>query len=82
MRHQTPIAASELRGKLIQTAPVSVYRVGPAYMAHYAASKAGVVSVTRTAAHVDGSLIMDQPVMAPWLALETSFTYLASSPLA
>jgi meso-butanediol dehydrogenase/(S,S)-butanediol dehydrogenase/diacetyl reductase len=52
MRHQAPIAASELRGKLIQTASISAYRGGPAHMAHYAASKAGVVSVTRTAAQV------------------------------
>src|SRR6202045_1913978 len=43
MRHQAPIAASELRGKLIQTASLSAYRGGPAHMAHYAASKAGVV---------------------------------------
>ena len=52
MRHQTPIAGSELRGKLIQTASIAAYRGGQAYMVHYAASKAGVVSVTRTAAQV------------------------------
>ena len=50
MRNQTPIAASELRGKLIQTASIAAYRGGQAYMVHYAASKAGVVSITRTAA--------------------------------
>ena len=52
MCHQSPIAGSELRGKLIQTASIAAYRGGLANMAHYAASKAGVVSVTRTAAQV------------------------------
>jgi meso-butanediol dehydrogenase/(S,S)-butanediol dehydrogenase/diacetyl reductase len=52
MRHQTPIVGSELRGKLIQTASIAAYRGGLAHMVHYAASKAGVVSITRTAAQV------------------------------
>ena len=52
MRQQTPIARSELRGKLIQTASIAAFRGGQNYMVHYAASKAGVVSVTRTAANV------------------------------
>ena len=52
MRAQAPIAGSELRGKLIQTASIAAYRGGLTYMPHYAASKAGVVSVTRTAAQV------------------------------
>jgi meso-butanediol dehydrogenase / (S,S)-butanediol dehydrogenase / diacetyl reductase len=52
MRQQTPIAGSELRGKLIQTASIAAYRGGLGLMAHYAASKAGVVSITRTAAQV------------------------------
>jgi meso-butanediol dehydrogenase/(S,S)-butanediol dehydrogenase/diacetyl reductase len=52
MRDQSPIAGSELRGKLIQTASIAAYRGGQAYMVHYAASKAGVVSITRTAAQV------------------------------
>ena len=52
MRHQAPIAGSELRGKLIQTASIAAYRGGLANMVHYAASKAGVVSITRTAAQV------------------------------
>lgn len=52
MRDQTPIAGSELRGKLIQTASIAAYRGGQAYMVHYAASKSGVVSITRTAAQV------------------------------
>ena len=41
-----------MRGKLIQTASIAAYRGGLANMAHYAASKAGVVSITRTAAQV------------------------------
>jgi meso-butanediol dehydrogenase / (S,S)-butanediol dehydrogenase / diacetyl reductase len=52
MRHQDLIPGSELRGKIINTASIAAYRGGQAYMVHYAASKAGVVSVTRTAAQV------------------------------
>jgi meso-butanediol dehydrogenase / (S,S)-butanediol dehydrogenase / diacetyl reductase len=48
MRQQAPIAGSELRGKLIQTASIVAYRGGHPNMAHYAASKAGVVSITQT----------------------------------
>jgi meso-butanediol dehydrogenase/(S,S)-butanediol dehydrogenase/diacetyl reductase len=52
MRGQPPIAGSELRGKLVQTASIAAFRGGQNYMVHYNASKAGVVSVTRTAANV------------------------------
>jgi meso-butanediol dehydrogenase / (S,S)-butanediol dehydrogenase / diacetyl reductase len=52
MRNQEPMPGSELRGKLIQTASIAAYRGGQVHMVHYAASKAGVVSVTRTAAQV------------------------------
>src|SRR5947209_992296 len=52
MIHQPPIAGSELRGKLIQTASIAIYRGGQPMMAHYSASKAGVASLTRTAAQV------------------------------
>jgi meso-butanediol dehydrogenase/(S,S)-butanediol dehydrogenase/diacetyl reductase len=52
MRQQAPIPGSELRGKLIQTASIAAFRGGQNYMVHYAASKAGVVSITRTAANV------------------------------
>jgi meso-butanediol dehydrogenase/(S,S)-butanediol dehydrogenase/diacetyl reductase len=52
MRQQTPMPDSELRGKLIQTASIAAYRGGQPNMVHYSASKAGVVSVTRTAAQV------------------------------
>jgi meso-butanediol dehydrogenase/(S,S)-butanediol dehydrogenase/diacetyl reductase len=51
MRTQDFIAGSELRGKLIQTASIAAFRGGQNYMLHYNASKAGVVSVTRTAAN-------------------------------
>jgi meso-butanediol dehydrogenase/(S,S)-butanediol dehydrogenase/diacetyl reductase len=50
MVHQDPIPGSELRGKLIQTASIAAFRGASPYLGHYAASKAGVVSITRTAA--------------------------------
>ncbi|MGH7326581.1 MAG: SDR family NAD(P)-dependent oxidoreductase [Candidatus Rokuibacteriota bacterium] len=52
MVKQDPIAGSELRGKLIQTASIAAYRGGGALTGPYSASKAGVVSLTRTAAQV------------------------------
>ena len=52
MRHQEPMARSEVRGKLIQTASIAAFRGGTPHLAHYAATKAGVVSITRTAAQV------------------------------
>jgi meso-butanediol dehydrogenase / (S,S)-butanediol dehydrogenase / diacetyl reductase len=50
MLRQEPLAGSAIRGKLIQTASIAAYRGGLPYTVHYAATKAGVVSVTRTAA--------------------------------
>lgn len=50
MTRQEPMPGSELRGKLIQTASIAAYRGASPFLGHYAASKAGVVSVTRTAA--------------------------------
>ena len=47
---QDLIPGSELRGKLIQTASIASYRGGNHLMTHYSASKAGVVSFTRSAA--------------------------------
>jgi meso-butanediol dehydrogenase/(S,S)-butanediol dehydrogenase/diacetyl reductase len=47
---QDPIAGSDIRGKLIQTASIAAYRGGLPLTAHYAATKAAVVSLTRTAA--------------------------------
>jgi meso-butanediol dehydrogenase/(S,S)-butanediol dehydrogenase/diacetyl reductase len=50
MRDQDAISGSELRGKLIQTASIASYRGGNHLMTPYSASKAGVVSLTRSAA--------------------------------
>jgi len=50
MVDQPPMAGSELRGKLIQTASIAAYRGANPTVGPYAASKAGVVSLTRTAA--------------------------------
>ena len=50
MRQQAPMSGSALRGKLIQTASIAAYRGGSAFITPYAASKAGVVSLTRSAA--------------------------------
>ncbi|MGH7299654.1 MAG: SDR family NAD(P)-dependent oxidoreductase [Candidatus Rokuibacteriota bacterium] len=50
MLTQDLIAGSELRGKLIQTASIASYRGGNHLMTPYSASKAGVVSLTRSAA--------------------------------
>jgi meso-butanediol dehydrogenase/(S,S)-butanediol dehydrogenase/diacetyl reductase len=52
MKDQPPMAGSALRGKLIQTASIASYRGGNALMTPYSASKAGVVSLTRSAAQV------------------------------
>jgi meso-butanediol dehydrogenase / (S,S)-butanediol dehydrogenase / diacetyl reductase len=50
MREQGLMRGSELRGKLIQTASIASYRGGNHLMTPYSASKAGVVSLTRSAA--------------------------------
>ena len=50
MVKQDLIMGSELRGKLIQTASIAAYRGGNPLMTPYSASKAGVVSITRSAA--------------------------------
>src|SRR6266545_647381 len=55
MIEQPPMAGSELRGKLIQTASIASYRGGSPTTVPYAASKAGVVSITRSAAQVFAS---------------------------
>src|SRR5882672_5993661 len=52
MKEQPPMAGSELRGKLIQTASIAGYRGGNHLMTPYSASKAGVISLTRSAAQV------------------------------
>ena len=50
MLDQDVIPGSELRGKLIQTASIAGYRGGNHLMTPYSASKAGVISLTRSAA--------------------------------
>jgi meso-butanediol dehydrogenase / (S,S)-butanediol dehydrogenase / diacetyl reductase len=50
MKTQPPMAGSALRGKLIQTASIAGYRGGNHLMTPYSATKAGVISVTRSAA--------------------------------
>jgi len=52
MKAQAPMAGSELRGKLVQTASIAGYRGGNHLMTPYSASKAGVISLTRSAAQV------------------------------
>ena len=52
MLGQEPMPDSDLRGKLIQTASIASYRGGNHMMTPYSASKAGVVSLTRSAAQV------------------------------
>ncbi len=52
MLGQEPMPGSDLRGKLIQTASIASYRGGNHLMTPYSASKAGVVSLTRSAAQV------------------------------
>jgi meso-butanediol dehydrogenase/(S,S)-butanediol dehydrogenase/diacetyl reductase len=50
MKEQSPIPGSELRGKLIHTASIAGYRGGNHLTTPYSASKAGVISLTRSAA--------------------------------
>ena len=50
MKDQPPMADSALRGKLIQTASIAGYRGGNHLMTPYSATKAGVISLTRSAA--------------------------------
>ena len=52
MKGQPPISGSELRGKLIHTASIAGYRGGNHLTTPYSASKAGVISLARSAAQV------------------------------
>ena len=52
MVKQDVMSGSELRGKLIQTASIASYRGGNHLMTPYSAYKAGVVSLTRSAAQL------------------------------
>lgn len=83
MRSQPPIPGSELRGKLIQTASIAAYRGGQVYMVHYAASKAGVMSITRTAAQVLAPLKITSNCICPgvvdtplWKQIDADWTEL------
>jgi meso-butanediol dehydrogenase/(S,S)-butanediol dehydrogenase/diacetyl reductase len=77
MREQTPMAGSALRGKLIQTASIAAYRGGNPLMTPYSASKAGVVSLTRSAAqglaadHITSNCICPGAVDTPmWTQID------------
>jgi meso-butanediol dehydrogenase/(S,S)-butanediol dehydrogenase/diacetyl reductase len=83
MQRQEPMTGSELRGKLIQTASIAAYRGGQALMVHYAASKAGVISVTRTAAQVLAPLKITSNCICPgvvdtpmWTKIDADWTEL------
>ena len=52
MKGQPPMPGSELRGKLIHTASIAGYRGGNHLTTPYSASKAGVISLARSAAQV------------------------------
>ena len=87
MRNQPPIDGSELRGKLVNTASIAAYRGGQAHMVHYAASKAGVVSVTRTAAtalaplHITANCICPGVVdTAMWTRIDQDWTEIEGWP--
>jgi meso-butanediol dehydrogenase/(S,S)-butanediol dehydrogenase/diacetyl reductase len=83
MIRQDPIPGSELRGKLIQTASIAAYRGGLPLTAHYAASKAGVVSITRTAAQAFAASKITSNCICPgvvdtrmWAELDADWTAL------
>lgn len=87
MLRQDPIPGSELRGKLIQTASIAAYRGGLPLTVHYAASKAGVVSITRTAAQalaaskITSNCICPGVVDTPmWAKLDADWTALEGWP--
>jgi meso-butanediol dehydrogenase / (S,S)-butanediol dehydrogenase / diacetyl reductase len=65
MTTQEPSLGSELRGKLIQTASIAAYRGGSGLVAPYAASKAGVVSITRSAAQALAPLRITSNCVCP-----------------
>jgi meso-butanediol dehydrogenase/(S,S)-butanediol dehydrogenase/diacetyl reductase len=71
MQDQALIAGSELRGKLIQTASIASYRGGNHLMTPYSATKAGVVSLTRSAAQALAPLRISSNCVCPG-AVETA----------
>lgn len=64
---QERMACSELRGKLIQTASIAAYRGGSGLVAPYAASKSGIVSITRSAAQALAPLKITSNCVCPGL---------------
>jgi meso-butanediol dehydrogenase/(S,S)-butanediol dehydrogenase/diacetyl reductase len=71
MVEQDPMPGSELRGKLIQTASIASYRGGNHLMTPYSATKAGVVSITRSAAQALASRRITSNCVCPG-AVETA----------
>jgi len=71
MLDQDVMPGSELRGKLIQTASIASYRGGNHLMTPYSASKAGVVSLTRSAAQVLAPHLITSNCVCPG-AVETA----------
>ena len=71
MMQQDLMPESELRGKLIQTASIAAYRGGNHLMTPYSASKAGVVSLTRSAAQALASHRITSNCVCPG-AVETA----------
>jgi meso-butanediol dehydrogenase / (S,S)-butanediol dehydrogenase / diacetyl reductase len=65
MMLQDLIPGSELRGKLIQTASIAAYRGGNHLMTPYSASKAGVVSITRSAAQALSPYLITSNCVCP-----------------
>lgn len=87
MTGQDLIPGSDLRGKLIQAASIAAYRGGLPLTAHYAASKAGVVSISRTAAQalaphrITSNCICPGVVDTPmWAQLDADWTALEGWP--
>lgn len=83
MIRQEPIDGSEVRGKLIQTASIAAYRGGLPLTAHYAATKAAVVSLTRTAAQAFAAQRVTSNCICPgvvqtamWEQLDSEWTVL------
>jgi meso-butanediol dehydrogenase/(S,S)-butanediol dehydrogenase/diacetyl reductase len=81
MKAQDPIPGSALRGKLIQTASIAAYRGGLPLTSHYSASKAAVVSITRTAAQALAPLKITSNCICPgtvdtpmWKKLDADWT--------
>jgi meso-butanediol dehydrogenase/(S,S)-butanediol dehydrogenase/diacetyl reductase len=87
MAGQAPRPGSEARGKLIQTASIAAYRGGSGLLAPYAATKAGVVSITRSAAQALAPLRITSNCVCPgavdtamWEQIDREWTALEGWP--